>query len=211
VIASPLRPRHRQEPGIAAAGRLAHRGTPYGTSLSFATTTHLWPLPDPPSQPLRAVGNPEQKSGEARPGPARWLSFRGSGSERSRGPRVPLAALGSGRRQKFGGRGVDASFEVGRSARFAAPRTAQPGSCWTVAVAAEDRADPARLPGLFSVRPGASYRAAVASQTAVSSAPDAVTGDATSPPALGRGLAGRRIAIPSPARATTARTIIAAT
>ena len=50
MIASPLRPRHRQESGIAAAGRLAHRGTPYGASLSFATTTHLWPLPDPPSR-----------------------------------------------------------------------------------------------------------------------------------------------------------------
>jgi hypothetical protein len=50
VIASPLRPRQRQESGIAAAGRLAHQGTPYGTSLSFATTTHLWPLPDPPSR-----------------------------------------------------------------------------------------------------------------------------------------------------------------
>jgi hypothetical protein len=50
VIASPLRPRHRQESGIAAASRLAHRGTPYGASLSFATTTHLWPLPDPPSR-----------------------------------------------------------------------------------------------------------------------------------------------------------------
>jgi hypothetical protein len=24
--------------------------TPYGASLSFATTTHLWPLPDPPSR-----------------------------------------------------------------------------------------------------------------------------------------------------------------
>ena len=50
MIASPLRPRQRQEPGIAAAGRLAHQGTPYGASLSFATTTHLWPLPDPPSR-----------------------------------------------------------------------------------------------------------------------------------------------------------------
>ena len=50
-MTSPLRPRHRQESGIAAAGRLAHRGTPYyGASLSFATTTHLWPLPDPPSR-----------------------------------------------------------------------------------------------------------------------------------------------------------------
>ena len=50
MIASPLRPRQRQESGIAAAGRLAHRGTPYGASLSLATTTHLWPLPDPPSR-----------------------------------------------------------------------------------------------------------------------------------------------------------------
>jgi hypothetical protein len=50
VIASPLRPRQRQEPGIAAAGQLAHQGTPYGASLSFATTTHLWPLSDPPSR-----------------------------------------------------------------------------------------------------------------------------------------------------------------
>jgi hypothetical protein len=57
VIASPLRPRHRQESGIAAASRLAHRGTPYGASLSFATTTHLWPLPDPPSrEPTDAYG-----------------------------------------------------------------------------------------------------------------------------------------------------------
>jgi hypothetical protein len=50
VITAPLRPRQRQEPGIAAAGRLAHQGTPYDTSLSFATTTHLWPLSDPPSR-----------------------------------------------------------------------------------------------------------------------------------------------------------------
>jgi hypothetical protein len=49
-MTSPLRPRHRQEQGIAAAGRLAHRGTPYGASLSFATTAHLWPLSDPPSR-----------------------------------------------------------------------------------------------------------------------------------------------------------------
>jgi hypothetical protein len=49
-MASPLRPRDRQESGIAAAGRLAPRGTPYGASLSFATTTHLWPLSDPPSR-----------------------------------------------------------------------------------------------------------------------------------------------------------------
>ena len=58
MIALPLRPRHRQEPGIAAAGRLAHRGTPYGTSLSFATTTHLWPLPDPPSRKLPQRNQP---------------------------------------------------------------------------------------------------------------------------------------------------------
>src|SRR5438874_780901 len=49
-MTSPLRPGHRQEQGIAAAGRLAHRKTPYDTTLSFATTTHLWPLPDPPSR-----------------------------------------------------------------------------------------------------------------------------------------------------------------
>jgi hypothetical protein len=49
-MASPLRPRDRQESGIAAAWRLAPRGTPYGASLSFATTTHLWPFPDPPSR-----------------------------------------------------------------------------------------------------------------------------------------------------------------
>ena len=55
MIASPLRPRHRQESGIAAAGRLAHQGTPYGASLSFATTTHLWPLPDPPSRKPRSA------------------------------------------------------------------------------------------------------------------------------------------------------------
>jgi hypothetical protein len=65
VIASPLRPRQRQEQGIAAAGRLAHQGTPYGASLSFATTTHLWPLPDPPSRKprsanLAALGSPGQ-------------------------------------------------------------------------------------------------------------------------------------------------------
>ena len=59
MIASPLRPRYRQEQGIAAAGRLAHRGTPYGASLSFATTTHLWPLSDPPSRkPPQRVAKP---------------------------------------------------------------------------------------------------------------------------------------------------------
>ena len=71
MIASPLRPRHRQEPGIAAAGRLAHRGTPYGTSLSFATTTHLWPLPDPPSRKSRSATN---RTGIARSIPGRALA-----------------------------------------------------------------------------------------------------------------------------------------
>ncbi len=44
-------------PSVMATG-IGHRrrwparppGTPYGASLSFATTTHLWPLPDPPSR-----------------------------------------------------------------------------------------------------------------------------------------------------------------
>ena len=58
MIAPPIRPRYRQESGIAAASRLAHRGTPYGASLSFATTTHLWPLSDPPSRkPANATGH----------------------------------------------------------------------------------------------------------------------------------------------------------
>ena len=71
MIASPLRPRHRQEPGIAAAGQLAHRGTPYGASLSFATTTHLWPLPDPPSRKLRSATS---RTGAARSIPGRALA-----------------------------------------------------------------------------------------------------------------------------------------
>ena len=54
MIASPLRPRQRQELGIAAAGQLAHQGTPYGASLSFAPRTHLWPLSDPPSRQPRS-------------------------------------------------------------------------------------------------------------------------------------------------------------
>jgi hypothetical protein len=58
VIASPLRPWHRQESGIAAAGQLAHQGTPYGASLSFATTTHLWPLSDPPHGSPRSAKQP---------------------------------------------------------------------------------------------------------------------------------------------------------
>ena len=71
MIASPLRPRHRQESGIAAAGQLAHRGTPYGASLSFATTTHLWPLPDPPSRKSRSATS---RTGTARSIPGRALA-----------------------------------------------------------------------------------------------------------------------------------------
>ena len=77
MIALPLRPRHRQESGIAAAGRLAHRGTPYGTSLSFATTTHLWPLPDPPSRKSRSATS---RTGTARSIPGRALASSVSGS-----------------------------------------------------------------------------------------------------------------------------------
>ena len=71
MIASPLRPRHRQESGIAAAGQLAHRGTPYGASLSFATATHLWPLPDPPSRKSRSATS---RTGTARSIPGRALA-----------------------------------------------------------------------------------------------------------------------------------------
>jgi hypothetical protein len=71
VIASPLRPRERQEPGIAAAGQLAHRGTPYGATLSFATTTHLLPIPDPPSRKLRSATS---RTGAARSIPGRALA-----------------------------------------------------------------------------------------------------------------------------------------
>ena len=71
MIASPLRPRLRQESGIAAACRLAHRGTPYGASLSFATTTHLWPLPDPPS---RKPADTNSRQQTARPIPGRALA-----------------------------------------------------------------------------------------------------------------------------------------
>ena len=77
MIASPLRPRHRQEPGIAAAGQLAHQGTPYGASLSFATTTHLWPLPDPPSRKPRSATS---RTGIARSIPGRALASSVSGS-----------------------------------------------------------------------------------------------------------------------------------
>jgi hypothetical protein len=86
VIALPLRPRHRQEPGIAAAGQLAHRGTPYGTSLSFATTTHLWPLPDPPSRKSRSATS---RTGIARSIPGRALASSVSGSPRQ-GPGTGL-------------------------------------------------------------------------------------------------------------------------
>ena len=78
MIASPLRPRHRQESGIAAAGQLAHRGTPYGASLSFATTTHLWPLSDPPSRkPPQRIPS---RTGTARSIPGRALASSVSGS-----------------------------------------------------------------------------------------------------------------------------------
>ena len=77
MIASPLRPRQRQEQGIAAAGRLAHQGTPYGASRSFATTTHLWPLSDPPSRKLR---NATSRTGTARSIPSRALASSVSGS-----------------------------------------------------------------------------------------------------------------------------------
>jgi hypothetical protein len=78
VIASPLRPRQRQESGIAAAGQLAHRGTPYGASLSFATTTHLWPLSDPPSRKPRSAQ--PSRTGIARSIPGRALASSVSGS-----------------------------------------------------------------------------------------------------------------------------------
>ena len=70
-MTSPLRPRRRQEQGIAAASRLAHRGTPYGASLSFATTTHLWPLSDPPSRKSRSATS---RTGTARSIPGRALA-----------------------------------------------------------------------------------------------------------------------------------------
>ena len=71
MIASPLRPRQRQESGIAAASRLAHRGTPYGASLSFTTTAHLWPLSDPPSRRSRSANS---HTGTARSIPGRALA-----------------------------------------------------------------------------------------------------------------------------------------
>ncbi len=86
MIASPLRPRHRQEQGIAAASRLAHRGTPYGASLSFATTTHLWPLSDPPSRKptSRPVATSRQRAARSIPGRALASSMLDSPCQGSR-------------------------------------------------------------------------------------------------------------------------------
>src|SRR5450755_2126887 len=47
------------------------RGTPYGASLSFATTTHLWPPSDPPSRESRSATS---RTGTARSIPGRALA-----------------------------------------------------------------------------------------------------------------------------------------
>jgi hypothetical protein len=50
VIASPLRPRHDRYRASLLEASSPSRGTPYGASLSFATTTHLGPPSDTPSR-----------------------------------------------------------------------------------------------------------------------------------------------------------------
>ena len=50
MIASPLRPRHDRNRASLLKASSPNRGTPYGASLSFATTTHLGPPSDPPSR-----------------------------------------------------------------------------------------------------------------------------------------------------------------
>ena len=157
MIASPLRPRHRQEPGIAAAGRLAHRGTPYGASLSFATTTHLWPLPDPPSRKPRSATS---RTGTARSIPGRALASSVSGS--------PCQGPGTGLPPPISTSvpGTPAALALGlglrRPARYSTTRhgrptkSLQPGGC------CDHRANPS-----FGVRcllaPAAACRRTVAS------------------------------------------------
>ena len=71
MITSPIRPRHQQEQGIAAGGQLARQRTPYGASLSFATTTHLRLPPDTPS---RKPTGPNKHRQTARSIPTRALA-----------------------------------------------------------------------------------------------------------------------------------------
>ena len=76
-VANTLSVATNRNSGIAAVGRLAHRATPYGASLSFATTTHLWPSSDPPSRGLRSA---TCRTEAARSIPGRALASSMSGS-----------------------------------------------------------------------------------------------------------------------------------
>ena len=72
MIASPLRPpAHGRNRASLLPASSPNRGTPYGASLSFATTTHLWPPSDPPSRKLRSATS---RTGAARSIPGRALA-----------------------------------------------------------------------------------------------------------------------------------------
>ncbi len=86
MTTSPIRPQHQQEQGIAAGGQLARQGTPYGASLSFATTTYLRLPSDPPSREPRSANS---RTGTARSTPGRALASSVLGSP-CQGPRTGL-------------------------------------------------------------------------------------------------------------------------
>jgi len=77
-MASPLRPWITTGTGHRRCGTARPPRTPYGASLSFATTTHLWPLPDPPSRKIPAAQ--PAALGTARSIPGRALASSVSGS-----------------------------------------------------------------------------------------------------------------------------------
>jgi hypothetical protein len=86
MIASPLRPRHNRYRASLLKASSPNRGTPYGASLSFATTTHLWLPSDPPSR-KPASQTSRQQTARSIPGRALASSMLGSPCQ---GPRSGL-------------------------------------------------------------------------------------------------------------------------
>ena len=83
MIASPLRPRHDRYRASLLQASSPSRGTPYGASLSFATTTHLWPPSDPPSR-KPASQTSRQQAARSIPGRALASSMLDSPCQGSR-------------------------------------------------------------------------------------------------------------------------------
>jgi hypothetical protein len=111
VIPSPLRPlTQRQESGFAAGRQLARQRAPYGASLSFATTTHLWLLSDPPSRKPADAKRQRQPAARSIPGRALASSVLGSPCQGPRsGLSPPISYVMSGTRPAAGPDGLPLS------------------------------------------------------------------------------------------------------